>query len=121
MRDPQTIAVEYIALWNETDPGRRGRLFADGWDGDAVYVDPVMRGSGRSEIDGLVAGVQARFPGFSFQLSSVPNGHSDYVRFSWRLGPAAAEAPIEGSDVLEMKDGRIARVIGFLDKVPQSA
>jgi len=27
-------------------------------------------------------------------------------------------AIIEGSDVLRLKDGRIAEVIGFLDKVP---
>jgi hypothetical protein len=118
MRDPKSIAEDYIAFWNETDPVARGRLYAEGWEEAAVYVDPMMAGSGRPEIEALVAGVQARFPGFSFALSGAPDGHGEYARFSWRLGPSGAEAPIEGSDVLVMRDGRIARVIGFLDKVP---
>jgi hypothetical protein len=41
------------------------------------------------------------------------------VRPAWRChGPAGAEAPIEGSDVVRLQGGRIAEVIGFLDKVP---
>jgi hypothetical protein len=40
------------------------------------------------------------------------------VRFRWALGPAAGEALIEGSDVVRLSDGRIAEVIGFLDKLP---
>jgi len=78
-----------------------------------------MQGSGRQAIDALIAGVHARFPGFSFKLIDEPNGHANFVRFSWSLGPAGGEAPIEGSDVLVMKGGRIGEVIGFLDKVPQ--
>ena len=70
------------------------------------------------EIDGLIFGVQTRFPGFRFALVGEPNGHGGHVRFSWSLGPANAEPPIEGSDVIELQQGRIARVIGFLDRGP---
>ena len=41
------------------------------------------------------------------------------VRLAWTLGPKSAEAPIEGSDVIVLADGKIKDVIGFLDKVPQ--
>jgi hypothetical protein len=118
MSNPQTIAQDYIAFWNAGDPAQRRALFEAGWAPDATYVDPVMRGAGATEISGLIAGVQDRFPGFRFQLLGAPNGHGDYVRFSWSLGPDGAPAPIEGSDVVKLKDGRIAEVIGFLDKVP---
>jgi hypothetical protein len=47
-----------------------------------------------------------------------PEGYGDHLRFGWSLGPASAAAPIEGSDVVTMHNGRIASVIGFLDKVP---
>jgi hypothetical protein len=40
------------------------------------------------------------------------------VRLAWSLGPDGAPALIEGSDVVTMARGRIANVIGFLDKVP---
>jgi hypothetical protein len=119
MRDAATIASLYIELWNETDPKRRARVLAAEWEADATYVDPMMRGSGTEEIDSLVGGVHAQFPGYRFKLIAQPNGFGEFVRFSWSLGPAEGEAPIEGSDVVVVKDDRISHVIGFLDKVPQ--
>jgi hypothetical protein len=119
MRDAAAIAKYYIALWNETDPKRRAEVLADEWEENATYVDPIMRGSGIEEVDSLVVGVHARFPGYRFRLTSQPNGFGEYLRFSWSLGPADGDAPIEGSDVVVMKGNRISQVIGFLDKVPQ--
>jgi len=58
MRDANRLAQDYIALWNETDQKRRLALLADTWTTDASYVDPLMRGSGHREIDGLIAAVQ---------------------------------------------------------------
>ena len=69
----------------------------------------------------LIGAVQDRFPGFRFRLLGNPDGHGRWVRFSWGLGPEGADPLIEGSDVVEQDDGRIQRVIGFLDKVPAMA
>jgi hypothetical protein len=80
-----------------------------------------MRGDGLEQIDALIAAVHARFPGFRFALANGADGHGDHVRFSWSLGPGGGDAPIAGSDVVELRDGRIARVIGFLDRVPAAA
>jgi hypothetical protein len=121
MQDPKSVAQQYLQAWNETDPDRRGRLLRAGWTDDARYVDPLAHARGVHEIDDLIAGVQARFAGFRFALVGEPNGHGDHVRFSWSLGPSGAEPPIEGSDVIELQHGRIARVIGFLDRVPAAA
>ena len=119
MRDAATIAKLYIELWNETDPKRRAKVLEAEWDANATYVDPMMRGSGLGEIDRLVGGVHAQFPGYRFKLITQPNGFGEFVRFSWSLGPVEGDAPIEGSDVVAMKGDRITQVIGFLDKVPQ--
>ena len=121
MPDPTAVARQYLSAWNETDPDRRARLLRDGWTDDARYVDPLADADGLQAIDGLIAGAQARVPGFRFALVGAANGHGDHVRFSWSLGPAGAEPPIEGSDVVELRQGRIARVIGFLDRVPAAA
>jgi hypothetical protein len=119
MGDAAAIAKYYIAFWNETDPRRRAEVFANEWEEGATYVDPIMRGSGGGEIESLVVGVHARSPDYRFRLTTQPNGFGDYVRFSWSLGPADGQAPIEGSDVVVMKGDRISHVIGFLDKVPR--
>src|SRR3569623_1413521 len=112
------IADRYIALWNEKDAGVRQSLLAKHWAGDATYDDPMMAGTGIKEIDALIGGVHTRFPAFSFRLIRKPDGYGDQVRFSWGLGPEDDDSPIEGTDFVVSKDGRIQSVSGFLDRVP---
>lgn len=118
MNNPATIADAYLAAWNESDAQRRALLLEQGWVGDASYVDPLMMGQGLAQIGELIGGVHARFAGFRFSRIGTPDGHGDHVRFSWALGPAGVEPPIKGSDVVELRGGRICRVVGFLDQVP---
>ena len=119
MTDPKQIAERYIAMWNEADTGVRQELLAQDWAADATYADPLMSGRGAAEIDGLVGGVHARFPNFSFKLIGKPDGHGEHIRFSWTLGPGDfVDAPIEGTDIVTVRDGRIQSVTGFLDRVP---
>jgi hypothetical protein len=122
MTDAKQIAEGYVALWNEPDPAVRKQTLAQGWADNATYVDPLMAGRGAAEIDGLIAGVRERFPNFGFRLIGKPDGHGEHVRFSWSLGPGdLADAPIEGTDIAIVRDGRIQAVTGFLDKVPAAA
>jgi hypothetical protein len=121
MTDPKEIAQRYIATWNETDPEKRAALLRNAWADDVAYADPLAAVAGHDALGALIGGVQQRFPGFRFALIGAPDGHGDYVRLAWSLGPAGAPAPIEGSDVVTLADGRITQVIGFLDKVPQAA
>ncbi len=121
MTQARHIAERYIATWNEADADRRLAALQENWSEDATYADPLATASGRAEIGALIGGVHARFPGFQFALLGAPDGHGDHVRFSWTLGPADGPAPIEGSDVVVVREGRIDDVIGFLDKVPQTA
>jgi hypothetical protein len=119
MTEYETIADRYIALWNETDPEVRRSLLDAHWTVDASYADPMMAGTGVAEIDGLIAGVQQRFPNFRFTLAGKPDGYAETLRFSWTLGPGDyVDAPIEGTDIVALQGGRIAQVTGFLDKVP---
>lgn len=41
MTNAADIAENYIALWNETDAGRRKAMFAQGWADGATYIDPT--------------------------------------------------------------------------------
>lgn len=118
MTDPKTIAEGYIAVWNETDVETRSRKIATLFADRITYRDPLMQGDGHAGIADLVEGVQARFPGFRFALKGQPEGHGEHIRFSWSLGPAGADAPIEGTDFCRVNEGQLTEVIGFLDKVP---
>jgi len=121
MTDAATIADRYIALWNETNATRRQDLLANLWTEDGTYIDPLMQGSGRSQIDALISAVHQRFPGFRFALIGQPDGYGDQVRFSWQLGPEGSDGPVKGTDFATLDNGRLKHVIGFLDKVPAGA
>ncbi|QIS19859.1 nuclear transport factor 2 family protein [Nocardia terpenica] len=117
MSEYDTIARRYIDTWNEQDPERRKKLIEDLYTADATYTDPLAAVSGPAGIDEFVAGAQQQFAGLSFALGPV-DGHHDIARFTWYLGTPDAEPVVVGFDVIAVTDGRIARVSGFLDKVP---
>lgn len=119
MTDATHIADRYIAVWNETDAARRESLLNENWNANARYVDPLMSGAGRHEIDALISAVQARFSGYRFTLTGAADGYGDRLRFSWALGPKTEPDMIRGTDFAVVENGRISSVTGFIDKAPQ--
>ena len=113
------IVARYLECWNETDPAARRTLIDSAWAAGASYTDPLAEARGRDEIDATIGAVQAQFPGLAFVLNGPVDAHHQQARFTWGLGPAGAEPLVVGFDVLVTDaDGRIASVLGFLDKVP---
>jgi hypothetical protein len=121
----QEIIEQYIAAWNEADPGRRRELIDSLWAVDGSYTDPLADVSGRDGIDATIAAVQQQFPGLVFRLGGPVDANHNQARFSWHLGadsPAGAEPLVIGFDVAVVNDeGQIRSVHGFLDKVPAAA
>ncbi|WP_343654979.1 nuclear transport factor 2 family protein [Cupriavidus sp.] len=117
--DLAELADRYLAAWNETDAVRRRALIGRTWTESAVYVDPLMRGDGHAGIDAMIAGVQARFPGFVFRRVSPVDAHGANLRFTWELGPAGEAALVVGTDFATIADdGRLAGMTGFIDRAP---
>ena len=113
------VIERYIACWNQTDPELRRKLIDEVWAQDASYTDPLGEAVGREAIDATIAAVQEQFPGFSFTLLGPVDSHHHQARFTWGLGPDGAEPMVVGFDVaVAGDDGRLATVLGFLDKVP---
>ena len=121
MSETNRIAETYIATWNETDSARRRARLEQSWAGAASYRDPMAVVEGHAALDGLMADVHARYPGFRFALIGSPGGYDEVVRLAFSFGPDGMAPPVEGSDVIVVRDGQIAQVIGFLDKVPAQA
>ena len=117
MTDPDTLARDCLALWNDPDAASRVRRLSDSWTPDARYADPMMAGEGQDGIAAMITAARAQFPGHAFTLRGTPDGHGAFVRFSWTLAPEHGAPIAGGTDVLRFaQDGRIAEVIGFLDR-----
>ena len=114
------VVKRYGAIWNESDPGKRRDLIGQTFTEDATYLDPMLAGEGHAGMEAMIDGVQAQLPGARVSLTSEPDEHHDWVRFSWKLVlPGEVDSFIEGTDVGQIgPDGRFERIVGFLDKVP---
>src|SRR5437899_12976279 len=99
MSNIESVIESYVASWNETDPARRKSALAASCAADARYRDPVMVSDGQAGLDAMLAGVQAKFPGFVLKRISKVDSHNDAVRFAWSLGQAAGPTLVEGVDV----------------------
>ncbi|MFE9428268.1 nuclear transport factor 2 family protein [Kitasatospora sp. NPDC006697] len=117
---PAQLAELYLATWNETDPAARRALIDTSWTADLRYTDPLVEVAGPEALDATIAAVQQQFPGWVFSLGETGvDAHHRQARFTWNLGPAGGEALVVGFDVVTTdEEGRIATVLGFLDKVP---
>jgi len=112
----------YITTWNETDAARRQAAVARAWEAAGRYRDPLMASDGHAGIDVMLAGVQARFPGFVLKRTSAVDCHNDCARFAWSLGPAEGPAVVEGVDFCALSaQGWLVSVVGFIDRMPAAA
>lgn len=112
------LVESYVAMWNETDADARRALVEQVMTEEASYVDPMAEVAGTDAIVGLIAAVQAQFPGHRFELHDGPENHHDRVRFRWALRADGGQPVAIGLDVAELApDGRMRSVTGFLDPV----
>ncbi|MEV5847088.1 nuclear transport factor 2 family protein [Streptomyces sp. NPDC051985] len=119
----QTAAARYFEAWNATDPEALGKAVAAAWAPEGSYTDPLADVAGHAQIAAVIAAAHARFPGFVFRPLGSVDGHHDTARFGWELvNEADGSAPVAGFDVVTLdEEGRIRRVLGFLDRVPAGA
>ena len=106
-------------VFGENDPARRRAAIDEIYTEDCVFYDPskgVYRG--RDEIDRIAGAIKATHPEFRYQPITEPSesGNGGLVRWvSGRPGEAPAYA---GTDFIIVRDGRIAAVYLFFDKLP---
>jgi hypothetical protein len=119
MSEYEKLVEQYIEAWNATDPTTRRAAIDALFTPDVTFVDPMSTARGPGEIDWLIAGVQAQFPGFVISRSGPVDGHHDQARFTWEAGLPGQPAPVAGFDVVTIApDGRINQVLGFMDRTP---
>ena len=120
MPEALDLVCRYLEAWNESDPDIRRAELETVWADDGSYVDPLAAVTGHDEISALIGMVHEQAPAHVFRLLDGVDAHHNVARFGWELVPAAGgESIAEGFDVaVTNDDGRIASVLGFLDKAP---
>ena len=106
-------------VFGENDPARRRAAIDEIYTEDCVFYEPSKRiYLGRDEIDRVADAIRATHPDFRYQPIAKPEevGNGGRVQgFEGRPGEAPVHA---GTDFIVTRDGRIATVHLFFDKLP---
>ena len=106
-------------VFGENDPARRRAAIEEIFTEDCVFYDPtksVYRG--RDEIDRVAGAIRATHPDFRYQPITEPEELGNGGRIQWVSGPPGEAPAYAGTDFIIVRDGRIAAVYLFFDKLP---
>jgi hypothetical protein len=119
MNNPSHVIDAYLAMWSETDAGRRAELIATAWMPSGRYVDPLFDAEGHDALDTMVVTAQDRFPDHTLRLASALDAHHDEVRFAWVVDAPDGSVALAGTDFASFSaDGRLTSVVGFFGDLP---
>jgi hypothetical protein len=106
-------------VFGEIDPVRRRATINEIFHDDAVFYEPkggIYRG--RDEIDRIAGVIKATHPEFQYQPISPPEETGDGGRIRWVSGIPGKPPAYAGTDFIIARDGKIAAVYLFFDKLP---
>ena len=106
-------------VFGENDPKRRRAAIDEIFNEDCVFYDPgggVYLG--RDEIDRVAGAIKATHPDFRYQPIAGPEERGNGGRIQWVSGRPGEAPAYAGTDFIIARDGRIAAVYLFFDKLP---
>ena len=105
-------------VFGENDPKRRRAAIGEIFTEDCVFYDPnkgVYRG--RDEIDRVAGTIRATHPDFRYQPIAKPEELGNGGRVQWVAGRPGEAPAYAGTDFIIARDGRIAALYLFFDKL----
>jgi hypothetical protein len=106
-------------VFGENDPARRSAAVQELYTEDGVFYDPskgVYRG--RDEIDRIAGEIRATHLDFRYQPIAEPEEAGNGGRVRWVAGRPGEAPAYAGTDFIIARDGRIAALYLFFDKLP---
>lgn len=105
-------------VFGENDPTRRRSAVDEIYTDDVVFYDPNNGVySGRDEVERIAGAIRSTHPESQYQPIAEPEDVGNGGRIRWVAGPPG-EAPVyAGTDFIIARDGRIAAIYLFFDKL----
>ena len=105
-------------VFGENDPARRRAAIDEIFTEDCVFYEPKGVHRSRDEIDRVASAIRATHPDFQYQPIAEPEELGNAGRIRWVSGRPGEAAAYAGSDFIIVRDGQIAAVYLFFDKLP---
>jgi SnoaL-like domain len=105
-------------VFGENDPARRRAAIEEIFTEDCVFNEPSGVYYGRDEIDRVAGAIKATHPDFRYQPIAEPEEIGNGGRVQWVSGRPGEPPAYAGTDFIIARDGRIAAIYLFFDKLP---
>jgi len=106
-------------VFGENDPVRRRAAVQDIFTEDGVFYDPNSGAHrGRDAIARVAGAIRATHPDFRYQPIADPEELGNGGRLRWISGRPGETPAYAGTDFIIVRDGRIAALYLFFDKLP---
>jgi len=107
-------------VFGENDPARRRAAIDKIFTEDCVFYDPTSGAHrGRDEIDRVAGAIRAAtHPDLRYQPIAEPEELGNGGRLKWVSGRPGEAPAYAGTDFIIARDGQIAAVYLFFDKLP---
>ncbi len=105
-------------VFGESDPALRRAAIDEIFNEDCVFFEPRGVYRGRDEIDRVAGSIKATHPDFRYQPIAGPEELGDCGRIQWVSGRPGEAPAYAGTDFIIARDGKIAAVYLFFDKLP---
>jgi hypothetical protein len=104
-------------VFGENDPARRRAAIEEIFTEDCVFYEPNGVHRGRHEIDRVAGAIRATHHDFRYQPIAEPEELGNAGRVQWVEGRAGEAPAYAGTDFIIARDGRIAALYLFFDKL----
>ena len=105
-------------VFGESDPARRRAAIDEIFTEDCVFYEPNGVHRGRYEIDRVAGAIRATHHDFRYQPIAEPEELGNGGRVQWVSGRPGESPAYAGTDFIIGRDGRIAALYLFFDKLP---
>lgn len=103
-------------VFGQNDARRRRATINELYTEDCILHVPPGMITGREDIDRFAGALRANHPEKAYTPIAKPQALGNGGRLAWGSGPRGAEPDYFGSDVIIVRDGRIAALYVFLDE-----
>ena len=105
-------------VFGQNDPAHRRAAIDEIFTEDCVFYEPRGVYRGRDEIDRIAGAIKATHPDFQYQPIAEPEELGNAGRIQWVSGRPGEAPAYAGTDFIIARDGQIAAVYLFFDKLP---
>src|SRR4051812_34221618 len=102
-------------VFGQGEPVRRRAAIDELYTEDCTVLLPIGRYAGRAALDQIAGELRASHPNFVYTPHRRPQAVQDGGRLAWGSGPPGEPPSYTGTDVIIVRDGRIAALYVFLD------